>query len=335
MSAKKLLGMSLVSICICLAIVAVMKRGHSSLEEETVDVQVKEAVAEEVGAVAAREVGLKLEPVHDAIANEEADCIDRFFTTGKDQFPIVQTIKYKSRVSWLKGKPAWIADYAAHYKTSRHFIARSLNREKDYLTQKVGTGDTFTVLNPDKAVLFYLVIDLSRCKMWFYYHDLDTGEKKLVKTYRVGLGRLDLKADSGVLTPAGLFWLGEKVAVYKPGVVDYFQGSEAEMVQIFGTRWLPLAKRVGGEEDIKGYGLHGIPWVYDEAAKIYVEDLAAVGSYTSDGCIRLKQEDIEELYAILITKLTAVEIVTDFQQAILPKISCKQATVMSKGGPPC
>ena len=51
----------------------------------------------------------------------------------------------------------------------------------------------------------------------------------------------------------------------------------------------------------------------------YVEDLSTIGSYDSDGCIRLTQSDIEELYAIVITKPTVVEIVADFHDAEVAK----------------
>ncbi len=100
-----------------------------------------------------------------------ADRIRRFFSKGFDKFPIVETITYTSRVPWLKGRPAWIADYASYFETSRHFIARSLNGKLDYETQKVSPGDKFNVLKKDKNVEFYLLVDLATCTMDFYYLD--------------------------------------------------------------------------------------------------------------------------------------------------------------------
>ena len=316
---KKFAAFCVFSVLVFLGIVGFMRKKtlDSAKDPVVVEDAALKASSEERFSVTAEE-DAELKPAEDELSRQEVDLVDRFFTTGKEQFPIVHTIKYKSRVPWLKGKQAWIADYAAHYKTSRHFIARSLNRKKDYLTQAVAVGDKFTVFALEKPVRFYLVIDLSRCKMWFYYHDLDANEQVLVKTYRVGVGRLDPKADSGVLTPVGQYVLGDKVASYKPSVVGLFQGVETEMVQVFGTRWLPLAKEVESGEEIRGYGLHGVPWIYDEKTKTYVEDAQVIGHYTSDGCIRLKQEDIEELYAIVLTKETLVEIVTDFSHAQLP-----------------
>ncbi len=330
--------MCALSMCAFLGVLTLKKRAQTKTPSDQVEqvAHMELAVAREVAtsepATPHREVQEKLAPVQDAVASEEVDHIDRFFATGKEQFPIVSTIKYTSRVPWLTGKLAWVADYAAHYKTSRHFIARSLNRTQDYTTQKVGAGDLFTVLNPEKDLHFYLVIDISRCKMWFYYHDLTADEQVLVKTYQVGLGRIDLEAASGVLTPVGRYWLGSKVATYQPGVVDYFQGTEIEMVQVFGTRWMPFKVKEARGAAAQGYGIHGVPWVYNEEEASYSEDRDLLGKYASDGCVRLAKEDIEELYAIVISRPTCVEIVTDVEQAILPTVSACDAVRMKQEG---
>ena len=256
-----------------------------------------------------------LQIVQDDLAVQEVDEVWRLFTKGKKKFPFVETIRYKSNVPWLKGRPAWITDYASHFSTSRHFIARSLNGKRDYYTQKIATGDQFNVLK--KEVHFYLVVDLSRCKMWFYAIDEDF--RYLLKTYRLGLGRVDEHSYSGLLTPKGTFSLGNNVAIYKAGMTGHFQNIEVEMVRVFGTRWIPFSEELSDEGDSpRGYGLHGAPWIYDVAGQSYSEDLSTIGSYESDGCIRLAQNDIEELYAIVITKPTIVEIVTDFHDAKVP-----------------
>src|SRR5262249_27062960 len=51
-----------------------------------------------------------------------ADRIDEFFNKNGVKFPFVETITYRSRVPWQKGRPAWLSDYASHFATSRHFI---------------------------------------------------------------------------------------------------------------------------------------------------------------------------------------------------------------------
>ncbi len=252
-------------------------------------------------------------------ATQHKDEVYRFFTVSSSRFPFVETITYSPRVSWLKGRPAWLGDYASFFKTSKHFIARSLNGKPDYFTQKVTNGDKFNVFKNDHELSFHLVVDLSRCKMWFYAVDLTENKHHLVKTYQVGLGCLEKISPSGSLTPIGKYLLGDKIATYKPGIKDLFRDEESEMIQVFGTRWIPFGEELENcSHPSKGYGIHGAPWTLDEKGEVLIEDRAMVGRYESDGCIRLLKEDIEELYAIIVTKPTVVEIVKDYQEADIP-----------------
>lgn len=248
----------------------------------------------------------------------EINRIQEFFNKTEPKFPFVETIVYKSRVAWQKGRPAWLSDYASYYSTSRHFIARSLNGKVDYFKQDVADGDRFNVLKRDKNLEFYLVIDASRCKLWFYVLDLDTKQRTLVKTYNVGLGRLDPSKPSGMLTPLGKFTLGSKIAIYKPKMQGTYNGQKVEMIKIFGSRWIPFEKELAGATaPAKGFGIHGVPWVANEKGEL-VQDRASIGKYESDGCIRLATEDVEELFAIIITKPTTVELVKDYFDAKIP-----------------
>lgn len=242
--------------------------------------------------------------------------IEELFTTEGKKLPIVETISYESTVPWLKGRPAWLGDYAAHYSTSRHFIARSLNGKADYFTQKVSSGKLFNVFRKDKNFQFYLLVDLSLCKMAFYYIDLDANERVLLKTYRVGIGK---KSETGCLTPTGRYQLGDKIAVYKPGIMGLFQDKQVEMIRVFGTRWLPFGKELSpGTPPAKGLGIHGAPWSFDKKENRWVELRQTIGEKESDGCIRLAFEDIEELFSIVITKPTVVDVVHHFKEAHLP-----------------
>lgn len=246
------------------------------------------------------------------------DRIQELFNKTEPMLPIVQSITYKSRVAWQKGRPAWLSDYASHYQTSRHFIARSLNGKPDYLKQDVADGDKFNVFNPNKNFSFYLLTDTSRSKMWFFYIDNDTNERVLLKTYSVGLGRVDNTSPSGLLTPHGKYSLGDKIAIYKPKVMGNNNGQRVEMIRIFGTRWIPFDKEVSGcTAAPTGFGIHGVPWVPNEKGE-FVEKIDSLGKYESDGCIRLSTADIEELFAIIITRPAVIEIVKDYYDAQLP-----------------
>lgn len=244
----------------------------------------------------------------------EADRMEEFFNTHEPKFPVVETIVYSRKVPWLQGKAAWVVDYATHFETSRHFIARSLNGSRNYEDQRVANGDRFNVFRKDKPVSFHLVVDTSRCKMWVYYLDEQTQERVLVKTYSVGVGRKSDKTASGLLTPHGIYTLGDNIAVYRDGSMGIHEGKRIAMRQVFGTRWIPFGAEAGPcTAPAKGLGLHGCPWIDSD-----IEDASGLGEYTSDGCIRLSTPDIEELFSVIITKPTKIYIVPDFFQAQLP-----------------
>ncbi len=247
----------------------------------------------------------------------EADRILELFNKSEPRLPIVETIIYKSRVPWLKGRPAWLSDYASYYGTSRHFIARSLNGSRDYLKQEVAEGDSFNVYRKDKNIQFYLLVDTSRCKMWFYVMDLDLNKRTLLKTYNVGLGRLNSERVSGLLTPLGKYALGNKVAIYRPKIEGIYNGQKVEMIRIFGTRWVPFEKEISDcTAPAKSLGFHGVPWVLNSG--VLSEDCSSIGKYESDGCIRLATEDVEEIFAILLAKPAVIELVRNFSDAKLP-----------------
>ncbi|MBA2368981.1 MAG: L,D-transpeptidase [Candidatus Protochlamydia sp.] len=251
----------------------------------------------------------------------EADRIEELFNKNEPKAgEFVETVVYKSHVAWLKGRPAWLSDYASHYETSRHFIARSLNGKADYFKQDVSEGDRFNVLRKDKNIEFYLVVDTSRCKMWFYC--LAEKEKKpfLIKTYPVGLGCLDSSSPSGLLTPLGKYTLGDRIAIYRPKSMGIYQGKKIEMVTVFGTRWIPFDQEIGlVTAPAKGLGLHGTPWERTSSGDL-ISSQSGIGKYESDGCIRLNTPDLEELFSIIITKPTTIEIVSDFENSSLPGI---------------
>jgi hypothetical protein len=145
--------------------------------------------------------------------------------------------------------------------------------------------------------------------MHFFYTDVDSGEKVLIKSYQVGIGRPDSSKPSGLLTPIGKYQLGSKIAIYHPKSLGVYNGQKIEMVRIFGSRWIPFEKEISGcSAPAKGFGLHGVPWELSPDGE-WRENGDSLGKYESDGCIRLATRDIEEIYAIVITKPTFIEIV--------------------------
>ncbi len=340
MSLPRIILLSSVALFVTIGTVAAVKklRQRQPTKEKTVAAQKPAAPAKKVPMPATQ-------PVHPAFAKAAESSVvktsntpsktpdpvndfpnvDRmhqvFSTKSSRLLPIVETITYSSRVDWLKGRPAWIADYAAHYGTSRHFIARSLNAKADYFTQKVSTASRFNVFRRDKEIQFYLLVDLARCKMALYYLDVGTNERVLLKTYTVGLGKPDPASPSGFRTPLGTYSLGNKIAIYKPGMNGLFMNKSVEMVRVFGTRWIPFEQEFEGcTAPAKGFGLQGTPFIEDPSSGHLVENRNCVGSHDSDGCIRLNSEDIEEIFSVVITKPAFVVVVKDFRLAKLPGV---------------
>jgi len=267
----------------------------------------------------AEQLAVEPEKVEKVVASPpppQVDRIEQLFAISGEQLPIVKTIAYKRRVSWLRGRPAWLVDYAKHYGTSRYFIARSLSGHKDYFFERYANGDRFNILDPEKDISFHLLVDHSTHTLWFYY--LDGEERVLLKTYTVGLGQPS-HSPSGSLTPLGTYSLGQRVAIYRPGNMGYFNNEKTEMIRVFGTRWIPFSEEVSGcTAPAKGLGIHGTPWAQGSDKATLLDDSSSLGKNESDGCIRLATEDIEELFSIIITKPTTIELVRTFSDAKLP-----------------
>lgn len=232
---------------------------------------------------------------------------------------IVETVHYVARVPWQPEKPAYIGDWARYYETSKHFISRSLKGEGNYFNEAVSRGEKFNVFRKDKVIEFHLVVDLSRRKLWLYYFDVKENMRQLLKTYPVCVGKLDPKSPSGCLTPTGIFACGSEIACYKEGDIGLYKSQPCEMITVFGKRWIPLSREVADcNGTCKGLGIHGLPLQKDLKTGELVEDGSCIGGYNSLGCIRLLTKDVQELFAIIVSKPSYVHIVKDFQLAKLP-----------------
>lgn len=322
MSAPKIFVMTALAAFSIIAAVSYLKKDQPS-EQEVTEPSVELTLSSLENQISPQT------PSHEprkgeSVSASDFPSIDRMyqlFTQTASKLPIVETISYSSAVSWLKGRPAWIADYAAYYSTSRHFIARSMHGKADYFNQSISSGSKFNVFRRDKNIQFHLLVDLTLRKMGLYYFDQDSKERVMLKTYNIGVGRIDPSKASGCLTPLGTYTLGDKVAIYTTGVVGFFQDQKTEMIRIFGSRWIPFDLALeGASEPARGYGIHGAPWVTDAKTGALIENRDCIGKYDSDGCVRLKMDDMEELFAVVITKPTFVHIVKHFNDASLPGV---------------
>lgn len=232
--------------------------------------------------------------------------------------PIVETITYKRRVPWKTRGVAWLVDYANHYKTSLDFMYRSLNGGKGYKPVTVSDGARFNVFKNNLAFRFHLVVSLSACRLRLYY--VIPGEKKVVflKSYQVCLGKKNPSKVSECLTPLGTYVLGDRVATFRPKMMGMHKGKKVELIQVFGSYWIPFEKSLGDcSEPAKGFGIHGTPLHRDTDSGALQEDNSSIGHFESDGCIRLANKDMQELFSVISTHTTYVELVPAFDQSKL------------------
>jgi len=103
-----------------------------------------------------------------------------------------------------------------------------------------------------------------------------------IKQYPVGIGKSDK-------TPIGVFVIDNKLVNptwYSPeGVYQY-----GDPKNVLGTRWIGFEDR----NDLYGYGIHG------------TADPDSIGKDMSNGCIRMKNENVEEVFDFVKAKTRVV-----------------------------
>lgn len=101
-------------------------------------------------------------------------------------------------------------------------------------------------------------------------------DNELYRVWKVGIGRENR-------TPVGKFVIAGKLtdpAWTPPG--KYIPAGDPE--NVLGTRWLKLTPTEGTDTSLEGYGIHG------------TTEPDTVGTSCSAGCVRLRNEEVEELY---------------------------------------
>ena len=156
---------------------------------------------------------------------------------------------------------------AMKHNTSVEAVQRSNNMK---LTDfNVQLGKTFNIY----VGKWEIVISKSRKKLYLF------DDKKLFKVYGVGIGKQGR-------TPTGIFKTGgkrKKPDWYSPtGKIPY-----GDPKNVLGTRWIRLIPNGKTSRAISGLGIHGT-WSPE-----------SIGKAESNGCLRLLNKDVEELFAIL------------------------------------
>ncbi len=99
---------------------------------------------------------------------------------------------------------------------------------------------------------------------------------RLYRIYQVCVGRQDR-------TPSGTFAISQKQLnpswTFNGEVIPF-----GDPRNVLGTRWLGLEATGDTDHGLKGYGIHG------------TTEPETIGSAASDGCVRMRNEEVEELY---------------------------------------
>ena len=133
---------------------------------------------------------------------------------------------------------------------------------------RIMLGYDLTILpGPWKAV-----VDLAACEVTLYRNDA------VFMVFEAGVGK-------GRLTPKGTFAVADRV-VEPTWTVGNEEIPYGDPRNIIGTRWMPL-KATGNTPPVDGIGIHG------------TNDNSTIGKSSSNGCIRLSNNDVEELYMLL------------------------------------
>lgn len=161
--------------------------------------------------------------------------------------------------------------------------------------------DYYALHAPEPAVKqgYHLIVNKRLNAMWVFR------DGKLVKTYRVATGRdhgpqptwSDYKTN--FTTPVGIFKL--TTFVENPSYTSLTDGHSfagGDPKNPLGTRWMGFPV-LGGNDTGGIYAIHGT----SEPEKI--------GTWASDGCIRMRTEQVEELYAMLKGKDVTLQIVAE------------------------
>jgi len=152
-----------------------------------------------------------------------------------------------------------------------HTTVSLIKESNDLKTDTIRPNDRLKIV----TATFSIVIDKSQNSLTLKMDD------EVVKVYRVSTGKDNC-------TPTGEFTIVNKLkdpVWYKTGAIVPAESPE----NVLGTRWMGLSK--------KGYGIHG------------TTDPESIGEQITEGCIRMSNKDIEELFKIVPrgTKVTIVD----------------------------
>ena len=209
---------------------------------------------------------LESQQVYENLLAEAATANQAEILKARDEYEVLNFKFLTSRLQMPGSEFYTVVPGDSLYK-----IARKYNTTIDLIKKMNGlSGD---VIYPDMKLkvikgTFSVWVDKTNNVMMLYL------DQKPIKRYSVATGASDS------VTPAGQFEIVNKLkdpTWYKAGAIVPPDSPE----NLLGTRWLGF--------DHKGYGIHG------------TTEPDTIGQHVTSGCVRMKNEEVEEIYSFLPT----------------------------------
>ena len=168
--------------------------------------------------------------------------------------------------------------YTIQAGDSLNKIAKKFHTTVEAIQKSNGLNPTNPIIYPGKTLYIYQgnwSIKVSKRKFRLYLYN----GKRLFKIYNVGVGRQGR-------TPEGEFIIANKQkhpTWYNEGKAIAYGTKE----NVLGTRWMALKPIGKTDQHLRGYGIHGT-WKPE-----------TIGTKSSNGCIRMKNDDVDELFTIV------------------------------------
>lgn len=157
-------------------------------------------------------------------------------------------------------------------------IAKRFKTTVESIQKSNGLDPASQIIFPGKTLYIYTgkwSIKVSKEKFKLYLYD----GSSIFKIYNVGIGRQGR-------TPSGLF----QINIKQKEPVWYNEGTAipyGSKSNVLGTRWLAMKPIGETNKNLRGYGIHGT-WKPE-----------TIGTKASNGCIRMKNNEVNELYSII------------------------------------
>jgi LysM repeat protein len=178
-----------------------------------------------------------------------------------------------------------LVNIAIKQKVPHQFIEKinGINADRIQLDQKI------KVVNGP----FHAVVTKSAFRMDIYLKDPADGQMLYIRSFPVGLGTDDS-------TPLGDFVIRPRSKVVNPGWTNPRTGetfSRDDPKNPIGEFWMALEGVQAETANLSGYGIHG------------TIEPDSIGTQSSMGCVRLRDEDIAQVYYLLWEGESTVKIV--------------------------